>query len=72
MKEFVLCIENKGYTASLEKWKIYPVVKGKEVEGHIRIVDESGEEYLYPEEYFVSIEVPASAKEKIEKEYIQI
>ncbi len=72
MKKFVLCIENKGYPASLEKWKVYPVLKEEEVKGYIRIIDESGEDYLYLKELFVSIEVPASAKEKIEKEFVQI
>jgi len=71
MNKFVLCIENKDYPASLEKWKIYPVVKEDEMKGYIRIIDESGEDYLYPEEYFVTIEVPSVAKEKIEKEYIK-
>ncbi len=71
MNKFVLCIENKYYQASLEKWKIYPVIKEGEIKGHIRIIDESGEDYLYPEEYFVTIEVPSGAKEKIEKEYIK-
>lgn len=41
------------------------------MEGYIKIIDESGEDYLYPEEYFVTIEVPSGAKEKIEKEYIK-
>ena len=71
MVKFVLCIENKDYPASLEKWKIYPVIKEDEMEGYIRIIDESGEDYLYPEEYFVTIEVPSGAKEKIENEYIK-
>ena len=71
MNKFVLCIENKDYMASLERWKIYPVVKEDEIKGYIRIIDESGEDYLYPEEYFVTIEIPSGAKEKIEKEYIK-
>jgi len=72
MNKFVLCIENKDYPASLEKWKIYPVIKKGGKEGYIRIIDESGEDYLYPAEYFVSIEVPSGAKEKLEKEYIKV
>ncbi len=68
MKKFVLCIENKDYLASLEKWKMYPVVK-EEKEGYLRIIDESGEDYLYPSEYFVSIDIPFAVKEKIENEY---
>jgi hypothetical protein len=72
MNKFVLCIENKDYPASLEKWKIYPVIEEGEKSGYIRIIDESGEDYLYPVEYFVSIEVPSGAKEKLEKEYIKV
>ena len=72
MGKFVLCMENRDYPASLEKWKIYPVARAGERNGYIRIIDESGEDYLYPEEYFVAIEVPSGAKEKMEKEYIKI
>jgi hypothetical protein len=69
MKKFVLCIENSDYQSSLEKWKIYPVIETREKKGFIRIIDESGEDYLYPEDFFVTIKIPAGAKEKIEKEY---
>jgi|Deesub1362A_J573_1020465.scaffolds.fasta_scaffold08601_3 hypothetical protein len=72
MNKFVLCIENRDYPSSLEKWKIYPVVKEGEKEGYIRIIDESGEDYLYPVEFFVSIEIPSGAKEKLEREYIKV
>ncbi len=70
MNKFVLCIENKEYPASLEKWKIYPVVKEGEKDGYIRIIDESGEDYLYPVDFFVFIDIPSGAKEKLEKEFI--
>ena len=53
MSKFVLCIENKDYPASLEKWKIYPVIKEDELKGYLRIIDESGEDYLYPEESII-------------------
>jgi hypothetical protein len=51
---FVVCLENKGYSASLELRKIYPVVDAYEndPEGYIRIIDESDEDYLYPEDWF--------------------
>lgn len=53
-KRFVVCISNSEYPASLEKGKVYLVLrsaKGAE-EGLVRIVDETGEDYLYPEELF--------------------
>jgi hypothetical protein len=56
---FVVCVKNEGYQASLEPRKIYetlPDPKAAE-RGFIRVVDESGEDYLYPEEYFVPIEL---------------
>ncbi len=57
---FVVCIENKGYKASLELHKIYRVLPDDEAtkDGDLRIVDESGEDYLFPADYFVTIEVP--------------
>jgi len=56
--KFVICINNKGYEASLEKWKIYPILKEGEIKRYIRVIDESKEDYLYPEEYFLPIELP--------------
>lgn len=52
---FVICIENAEYPASLEKRKIYEVVEDSEAAklGQLRVVDESGEDYLYPKECFV-------------------
>ena len=53
--KLVICIDNSEYPASLERRKIYEVVpdpKAEEV-GQLRVIDESGEDYLYPEEYFV-------------------
>lgn len=62
MKEhrFVVCINNKGYEASLEFGKIYQVVvdKDAEAEGLIRIIDESGEDYGYSLERFHSVVLP--------------
>ena len=51
----VICIDNEGYPASLERRKIYQVVpdEGAESTGQIRVIDESGEDYLYPASCFV-------------------
>jgi hypothetical protein len=58
--EFVVCLKNAGYVASLELHKIYRVLPDPDAEkdGDLRIVDESGEDYLYPKDWFVLIEVP--------------
>ena len=57
--QFVVCIDNTDYPASLELHKIYPVVPDEDAEddGDIRILDESGEDYLYPASHFAPIKV---------------
>lgn len=59
--EFVVCVKNRGYKASLELRKIYQALPDAEGEAHdlIRVVDESGEDYLYPASFFVPIQLPA-------------
>jgi hypothetical protein len=65
--EFVVCINNEGYPASLELHKIYRVVPDKEAvaDEDLRVVDESGEDYLYPTSYFAPIKVPAAVEESL-------
>ncbi len=60
--QFVVCINNEGYQASLEPRKIYQVLPDKEAENHkmIRVIDESGEDYLFPASYFSPISLPQS------------
>ncbi|MFH7025064.1 MAG: hypothetical protein ACHBN1_06605 [Heteroscytonema crispum UTEX LB 1556] len=62
--QFVVCIQNHNYPASLEVRKIYQVIPDtKAAELHlIRVIDESQEDYLYPESYFVPIELPQAAE----------
>ncbi|MGA2262993.1 MAG: hypothetical protein ABSH28_16375 [Acidobacteriota bacterium] len=57
---FVVCLKNEGYVASLEPHKIYRVLPDPDAEkdGDLRIIDESGEDYIYPKDWFVLIEVP--------------
>jgi hypothetical protein len=59
-KRFVVCLRNDGYPASLEQHKIYRALPDVEAakQGDLRIVDESGEDYLYPADWFVAIAVP--------------
>ena len=63
---FVLCIENKD-CADLEKRKIYQVLPDEESEkeGYLRVIDESGEDYLYPQSYFVLVKLPREAQEAL-------
>lgn len=63
---FVLCIENKDCD-DLEKRKVYQVLPDDkaEEEGYVRIVDESGEDYLYPESYFIPIELPRKVQDAL-------
>jgi hypothetical protein len=60
---FVICVRNAGVPASLELRKVYRVVPDATAasEGLVRVVDESGEDYLYPDKFFVPIEVPKEA-----------
>jgi hypothetical protein len=62
--KLVICIENSDYPASLEKRKIYELLPDAEAEqlGQFRIVDESGEDYLYPSSLFIDAKLPKSVQ----------
>jgi hypothetical protein len=64
--QFALCLENKD-SEDLEKRKIYVVVPDKEArkEGYLRVIDESGQDYLYPPSYFILIELPGEAQQAL-------
>lgn len=66
---YVLCVRNEGYPASLERGKLYPKVRDAAAAKQrlIRVIDESGEDYLYPGNYFVAVRLPASAKLALSK-----
>jgi hypothetical protein len=66
-KQLVVCIDNEGYPASLEKRKIYVRVRDPAVErrGLVRIIDESGDDYLYPKMLFCPIALPQSVKKAV-------
>ena len=59
---FVVCIRRAEYAASLEPWKLYRVLPDPEAArlGQVRIVDESGEDFLYPTEWFQAVKLPAA------------
>jgi hypothetical protein len=66
-KRFALCVQNRGYAASLEVRKVYALLPDPAAKrrGRVRVVDESGEDYLYPTELFVPIEIPPAAAKVI-------
>jgi hypothetical protein len=66
-KQLVVCVENEGYAASLEKRKIYVAFRDAAADKHhmLRIVDESGEDYLYPKALFRSIALPLSVRRAV-------
>lgn len=63
---FALCIENRD-CEDLEKRKVYQVLPDDDAgkEGYLRVIDESGEDYLYPQSYFVFIQLPLEAQEAL-------
>ncbi len=67
--QYVICVGNKGYTASLELRKIYQVLPDKAGLKHrqIRVIDESGEDYLYPEDYFVPVRLPQAVERAVRR-----
>jgi hypothetical protein len=68
-RQFAVCVDNNGYEASLERNKIYVVLFDKDAENgtDIRVVDESGDDYLFSADRFVPIEVPAAVKASLLK-----
>jgi hypothetical protein len=64
---FVICVENKG-AEDLDVRKVYRVLadKAAALEGYLRILDDSGEDYLYPADYFVFVELPQRARIALE------
>ena len=63
----VVCIDNEGYSAALEKRKIYVALRDAAAEKHglLRVIDESGDDYLYPKMFFRSIALPQSVKKAV-------
>lgn len=57
---FVVCVRNEAYPASLELRKLYPVIRDQAAAKRqlLRVIDESGEDYLYPAEYFIAVKLP--------------
>jgi len=66
-EQLVICLDNEGYAASLERRKIYVALPDAEAEknGLMRIVDESGDDYLYPKSSFSPITLPQALKKAV-------
>lgn len=66
-KQLVVCLENEGYEASLERRKIYVMLRDAAAEKHglLRIVDELGEDYLYPKAMFRTVDLPQSIRRAV-------
>jgi hypothetical protein len=67
-QHFAVCVRNRGYRASLELRKLYPVLADAFADEHqmIRVIDESGEDYLYPAKFFVRVELPNTVERTLE------
>lgn len=67
--KYVICIDNEGYTVSLTLHKVYQVLADPEAEedGMIRIIDDSGEDYLFGVQRFVPVDLPPAAEESFTK-----
>ncbi len=65
----MLCVRNEGYPASLELRKLYSAVRDASAANHnlVRVRDESGEDYLYPADYFIALRLPANVKLALSK-----
>jgi hypothetical protein len=66
-QHLVVCVDNDGYAASLERRKIYVALRdaGAEKNSLIRIVDESGDDYLYPKAFFHPIDLPQAVRKAV-------
>ncbi len=67
-KHFMICVDNRGYESSLEIRKLYEMLTDRVAEKHhqVRVIDESGEDYVYPEKFFAPVRLPNITKEKLE------
>lgn len=69
IRRYAVCVANDGYPVSLEIRKIYEVIPDAEAErlGQLRVIDESGSDYLFPREYFRPVELSEDALRALEK-----
>ena len=65
--KLAVCVTNTGYEASLERRKIYSLLADSEAKKHklVRVIDESGEDYLYPDSFFVAVTLPPATRQVV-------
>ena len=70
-KQYAICVNNTDYPAALELRKIYRILPDADAgeDGDLRVIDESGEDYLYPADYFVVVDFPANAIRALRKSF---
>jgi hypothetical protein len=68
-KRLVICVDNSGYEVSLERRKIYVAIPDLRAEklGQLRVIDESGEDYLYPKDSFIAVALPQTIRRAVLK-----
>ena len=66
-KRLVICLDNEGYEVSLERRKIYVAIPDARAEklGQVRVIDESGDDYLYPKDSFVEVALPQPVRRAV-------
>jgi hypothetical protein len=66
-RRFVVCVKNEGYAVSLERRKIYVSIEDEKAKAHglVRVIDESGEDYLYPQKMFLAISLPQAIRRAV-------
>ena len=66
-RQFAVCIRNEGYEESLEPRKIYEILEDSTAGQHglIRVIDEEGEDYLYPKDWFLPIQLPETIEQAL-------
>ena len=70
--KYVMCIDNKEYPIDLTLHKVYRVLPDEmgEKHGRVRIMDDSGEDYLFSAKYFVPVELPEAAERSFDREAV--
>ncbi len=67
--KFAVCLNNSAYPASLELHKIYRIIPDEDaaIDGDLRVIDESGEDYLFPSAWFVFVELPPAVQRSLRR-----
>ena len=68
---FAICVDNSEYPVALDLHKLYRVIRDEDAkkDGDLRIIDESGEDYLFPADYFLLVDIPRRAAQSLNKSF---